>query len=111
MSASRPKPLSLPGLMPWVSVGVSSCSTCFTSHGFWLFWAWMRRFGAKSRQAGSRGWGRSPSFCCPQVQELPRLLQAPNTKDEQWGSTQNRAQEVFPAADHPARSLDAEGKV
>lgn len=48
LGALDPKPLSFPGLLLWVSAEVSSCSTSFTSHGFWLFWAWMRRFGAKS---------------------------------------------------------------
>lgn len=103
LGSSHAKRVLLPGLMLQVSVGVSSCSTSFTSHGFGFFWAGMRRVGAKSRHAGSRGWGRSPPSHCLQVPALPRLLRAPNTRDEQWGSTQNRAQ-MFPA-DHPARSL------
>jgi len=49
-----PRPLSLLGLMLWVSVGMSSCRISFTSHRSGGGWAWMRRFGAKSSQAGSR---------------------------------------------------------
>lgn len=97
-------------LPPKVSVGVSSCNTSFKPQ-ILAFLGLDEKVWSKEQANREQRLGQEPFFLLSVGAGTPQAAPGSKLKDKQWGSTQNRAGEMFPAPNHllMARSDPAQG--